>query len=94
MDRYMKGMVWKAGLVVLVTAALLWLGDYVKLKLNHSQVSTVTVRRFYAIDKKANKVEYIFDSARDQSCVNSLFPHMGQVPCWYLRRHAEERIEI
>ena len=90
----MKRMFLKAGSVLLATLALVWTGDYVLLRLRHTQFSTVAVRRYYAIDKKANKVEYIFDSARDQSCVNSLFPHMGQVPCWYLRRHAEERIEI
>lgn len=90
----MKRTLVKACLAALAIAALLWVGDYVKLKVSNSQFSSVTVRRYYAIDKKANRVEYVFDSARDQSCVNSLFPHMGQQPCWYLRRHAEERIEI
>lgn len=90
----MKRMVWKACLAVLAIAALLWAGDYAKLKVSHSQFSTVTVRRYYAVEKKANKVEYIFDSARDQACVNSLFPHLGQPACWYVRRHAEERINI
>jgi hypothetical protein len=78
-------------------AALLWLGDYVSLRLNipaRAQFGTVTVRRYYAIDKKANRVEYVFGSAQDESCVNSLFPHLGKEPCWYLRRHAEERITI
>src|ERR1035441_8539805 len=27
-------------------------------------------------------------------CVRSLFPHLGYIPCWYLRRHATKRIEI
>lgn len=90
----MKRIFLKGGSTVLASLALVWAGDYVLLKFSRAQVSTVTVRRYYAIDKKANKVEYIFDSARDQSCVNSLFPHLGQVPCWYLRRHTEERIEI
>jgi len=90
----MRLMVFRACLAVLALAALIWVGDYVRLKLSRSQSSTVTVRRYYAIEKKANKIEYIFDSARDQSCVNSLFPHLGQPACWYVRRHAEERINI
>lgn len=90
----MKRIVFKSCGTVIAIAALLWTGDYVRLKLSHSQFASVTVRRYYAIDKKANRVEYVFDSAREQSCVNSLFPHMAQPPCWYLRRHAEERIEI
>ena len=90
----MKRMALRACVAVFAMAALLWAGDYVQLKLSHSQLSTVTVRRYYAIEKKANKVEYIFDSERDQACVNSLFPHLGAPACWYLRRHAEERITI
>ncbi len=90
----MKRMVLKACLAVLAAAALLWVGDYARLKLSRSQFSTVTVRRYYAVEKKANKVEYTFDSARDQPCVNSLFPHLGAPACWYTRRHAEERINI
>jgi hypothetical protein len=90
----MKRMVLQGGLAVLAIAALLWAGDYVTLKLSHSRFATVTVRRYYAVKKKANRVEYIFDSARDQPCVNSLFPHLGAPACWYVRRHAEERITI
>lgn len=87
-------MISRACLAVLAIAGLLWAGDDLMLNLSRSKVSTVTVRRYYAVEKKANKVEYIFDSARDQTCVNSLFPHQGQPACWYVRRHAEERINI
>lgn len=90
----MKRMVLKGGLAVLATAALLWAGDYVRLKMSDTQLGTVTVRRYYAIEKKANKVEYVFDSARDQPCVNSLFPHLGRPACWYVRRHSEEGVTI
>jgi hypothetical protein len=26
--------------------------------------------------------------------VNSLFPHAGHVPCWYLKRHTQQETDI
>jgi len=26
--------------------------------------------------------------------VRSLFPHFGNPPCWYLRKHTEKQIDI
>jgi hypothetical protein len=26
--------------------------------------------------------------------VNSLFPHAGDVPCWYLKRHTQQETDI
>lgn len=59
---------------------------------------TVTVQTLYAISEKApqgtNKTEYTSGDTQDQTCVNSLFPHFGYAPCWYLRRHKEKRVNI
>ncbi len=55
---------------------------------------TVMVRRYYAIQQKANRVEYVFDKEENQRCVRALFPHLGYVPCWYLSRHPEQRVDI
>lgn len=55
---------------------------------------TVTVRYYYQVQEKGNRTEYAFASAQPQNCVNSLFPHLGLAPCWYLRRHAEQPIKI
>jgi hypothetical protein len=58
----------------------------------------VTVQILYAISEKApqgsNKTEYTSGGAQDETCVNSLFPHLGYAPCWYLRRHTEKRVNI
>ncbi len=93
----MKTVLLRIGAALIGIAGIVWLGDFVSWNVNiprREPLGTVTVRRYYAIGKKANKVEYVFDSAQDRSCVNSLFPHFGQPACWYLRRHAEERISL
>ena len=53
---------------------------------------TVTVHRYDAISEKADKVEFVYEDPVNETCVRSLVPHLGYVPCWYLRRHSEQRI--
>jgi len=64
-----------------------------RIPLGREPTGSVMVRRYYAIQEKANRVEYIFDKDEAQTCVRSLFPHLGYKPCWYLSRHAEQRVE-
>jgi hypothetical protein len=52
---------------------------------------TVTIRRYDAISEKS-KTEFVFEEPINQTCVQSLFPHLGYQPCWYLSRHGEQRI--
>ena len=77
--------------------ALIYVGDYAALRLRirrNTAYGTVTVRVYYAVQEKNGRTEYVFGSMQDQSCVNSLFGHEGQRPCWYLRRHPEQQVEI
>jgi hypothetical protein len=53
---------------------------------------TVTVQRFAAIPEKNGKTEFAVEGPVTQTCVHSLFPHLGYQPCWYLSRHSEQRI--
>jgi hypothetical protein len=77
-----------------LTLALLYGGDYAVVRVRHDPTGTVTVRRYIAIQEKANRVEYVFNGAENETCAHSLFPQMGYLPCWYLSRHAEQRVEI
>ena len=83
---------------VVVLIALVYAGDYVSLRYriphNRSQFGTVTVTEMYAIHEKNSKTEYQFPPPQDHVCVQSLFPHFGYPPCWYLRRHTNQRIDI
>ena len=48
----------------------------------------------YVIHEKNGKVEYQFGAPEEQPCVNSLFPHFGYAPCWYVRRHTQKQVDI
>jgi hypothetical protein len=55
---------------------------------------SVVVSHYYAVLQKNGKTQFIFDPPQAENCVNSLFPHADLRPCWYLKRHPEERIDI
>jgi hypothetical protein len=81
-----------------VALAALFVIDFAVLRIrvatNHHPFDTVTVRPYYAVPQKDHKTEFLVQDPQDQTCVNSLFPHMGDSPCWYLIRHTEQRIDM
>lgn len=85
-------------LAVAAAGVLAFLLDYgilrVRVATHHSPYGSVTVSHYYAILKKNGKTELIFDPPQAEICVNALFPHQGSLPCWYLRRHPEQRTDI
>ena len=56
--------------------------------------STFTINRFYRVDEKFNKFSLNPLPAFDERCVNSLFPHFGSNPCWYVSRHTMQSVEV
>ena len=83
-------------LVVLV--GITYCADYAlfqyRLSTKHQPFSSVTVEHFDAVAHKDGKAELIFEPPTQQTCVNSLFPHAGDVPCWYLKRHTQQETDI
>ena len=61
---------------------------------NWSPYGSVTVRHYYAVLQKNGKTTFMFDPPQAWTCVNALFPHGGSLPCWYLKRHPEQRTDI
>jgi hypothetical protein len=55
---------------------------------------SVVVSHYYAVLLKNGKTQFIFDPPAPETCVNALFPHSGMQPCWYLKRHPEQRTNI
>jgi hypothetical protein len=56
---------------------------------------TVYMQHMLAIEKKGGKVEYAMDPSKPpevEPCVNSLFPHAGLTPCWYLQRQNRQPV--
>lgn len=61
---------------------------------NREPYGSVVVSHYYAVQQKNGKTQFIFDPPTPQTCVNALYPHAGMQPCWYLRRHPEQRTNI
>ena len=55
---------------------------------------SVEVRRFYAVKLKNKQTSYMFDQPQAMECVNSIFPHFGDTPCWYLKRHTVMQVNL
>jgi len=91
-------MFWGVILSALGAAALAFSVDYavfrVRVATNRSAYDSVTVRHYYAVLQKNGKTEFIFDPPQAWTCVNALFPHGELLPCWYLKRHPEQRTDI
>lgn len=89
-------------LAVFILLLVVYGVDYLQLRYriwrDKQPYGTVTVQIMYAISEKgspgANKTEYSSGDPQDQTCVNSLFPHLGYSPCWYLRRHTQKQVNI
>ncbi len=61
---------------------------------NRQPYGQITVTSYDAVPQKSGKTEFIFNPPQAQTCVNTLFPREGYVPCWYLQRHTEQRINL
>ena len=85
-------------LSALLLGAVIYAADYLLLRYriatNHAPFGTITVRPYYAVPQKNHKTEFLFDDPHEETCVHSLFPHLGDHPCWYLSTHKNQRIDI
>jgi len=73
---------------------ILYLGDYLVVKMRSDPTGTCQVTKLYAIAQKSGKTEYEEGDSETQTCANSLFPHLGYSPCWYLRRHKIQQVNL
>lgn len=87
--RYLR----RVAFYAVIAAVLLYVGDGLALRLRREPYGSVTVSRYYALHKSKQKTNFMFAEPETQTCVRALFPHSGFTPCWYLRRHAEQRID-
>src|SRR5690349_3322687 len=87
-----------SALSVLGAALMVFASDYlvfrVRAAAGWNAFGSVTVEHYDAVAQKNGKTQFIFDPPGPQPCVNALFPHSGLLPCWYLRRHPEQRTDI
>lgn len=78
--------------VVIAIVAVAYTGDYAIARMRGNAVATVEVAQYYAIPLKNGQTQFSFAGNKDVACMESLFPHFSDRPCWYVRRHAEEWI--
>jgi hypothetical protein len=82
-----------AGLALLL---LLYAGDdfWVRYRMRSPKQGNPldSVISYYATALKNGKIEVFYDQPITRMCVHSIFPHLGYMPCWYLRRSAITRI--
>jgi hypothetical protein len=94
----MKRIVRNSLLLLLLATGVTYLLDYAVLRIrmarNRGPFGTVTVHRYYAVEKKNGKTEFMFNPPQDEQCVHSVFPHLGYLPCWRLERQPEQRVNI
>jgi hypothetical protein len=85
-------------LVAIIWLCALYAGDYLWLryKMNGANsaaaLGAIEVRRYWEIPNKSGKFDYSFDPPVMQTCVHSLFPHLGYSPCWYVNRQKLQRV--
>jgi hypothetical protein len=78
--------------------AMVYAADYLVVRYRvakkRNAFGVVQVDRYYAIHKKGGKIEFNYDGTETQTCVHSVFPHLGYSPCWYAAGRTEKRIEM
>ena len=88
----------RAPLIALLALAALYAGDYLSARFripgNRQTLATVQVQTLYATPQKDGRVESWVGDTDSETCIRSLFPHLGYTPCWYLARHPHKTIVI
>ena len=94
----MKRVVLKVLVGIMCAAALVYAGDWVvfriRLERSAGALGSVMVNAYYAVPEKNGRTEYDLQSSGPQVCANAIFPHMGYLPCWYLRKHRDQEIKL
>jgi hypothetical protein len=77
---------------IVILVCILWVGDLISVKLRRDPVSVVQINKIYAISQKGGKTEFDAGDPESQTCVNSIFSHLGYRPCWYVQRHRNQQV--
>ena len=82
-------------LILLVAIpAVVYVGDFAVVKLRGTPTSRVTIKQYYAIPLKGNKLQFVPADPVTEECVQSLFPQACDRPCWYVNSHTRRQIDM
>jgi len=97
MQRLLR-IVGRSVLVAVGVLVAVYLGEDVLLRYraNHGGTAAVfdNVTTYEAGAVKGGRQEFYFDQPQVEVCVRALFPHFGNAPCWYVRRHAVKVLSL
>ena len=79
---------------VLILVSILYVGDFISVKLRRDPLSVVQINKIYAVPQKGGKTEFDAGEPESQTCVNSIFSHLGYSPCWYVSRHRNQQVNF
>jgi hypothetical protein len=87
-------------LALAVALVLIYAGDYLFVRFRITRnlagdpFETRMIERTYGIPHKNGSAEIVNDAPEPETCVHSIFPHMGYTPCWYLNRSSKNIIML
>jgi hypothetical protein len=87
----MKRIFGRSVLISIAAVAALYAGDWAVLRVRMARqtaFSSVQVNQFLVARLKGNRQEYFHMGTGQEPCVKAIFPHEGDLPCWWLRGHA------
>jgi hypothetical protein len=94
----MKRTLFRLSAALVITSLALDVGDNLVLRYrihsNREPFGQVLVKRYFAIRHKDQRIEFVPTDPESRTCVHSLFPQLGNNPCWYVSRHSVERIDM
>ena len=82
----------RIAVLVLLLVSILYVGDFIAVKLGRDPLSVVQINKIYAVPQKGGKTEFDAGEPESQTCVNSIFSHLGYSPCWYVNRHRNQQV--
>ena len=78
---------------LLAATLILWVADWAiwRIRVRHGGgYDTVRVDQVLLTPLKNHRLKADAESTQDLTCTHSLFPHAGDDPCWWLRRHSTQ----
>jgi hypothetical protein len=94
----MKRNLIRFGIALLFALLVLDVGDNLvvryRIRTHGEPFGTIQVKRYFAIRHKDQRIEFVPTDTESRSCVHSLFPQLGNNPCWYVSRNSVERIDM
>jgi hypothetical protein len=91
-EKFAFKMVLKAVGILLLGAALLYVGDFAVWRARVAAgggMGMVTVDLYTVADLKGGKEDYYANGTVSMPCTKSIYPQAGSNPCWWVERHRE-----